>query len=172
MTHTPDYIPVDKLRKLTESYPPPLDNPDEKRTVRGYLDHVGQLAGLSYPDHLLEDDHEENINQAHYKKILSHFDSVEDFNEIACRLVESASGDLLKSPSSAPNISCDEFRLVFSFFHYLLNEDNPTPKYYRGVVERAFELLDLGPVMGEEELLSKTEQIKALTKSRGSHEKM
>lgn len=152
-----DYISVESLQALIrEPYGPP---PGEEGTklLHDRLDHVGQNVAMYVPGSTFGMLNEKHINLGHWDKMSPHLESgvlgnwmwlCAQFDEDAIRGV--------------PTIRKDKVKVLFSVLHYLLNEEDPRGRYFRGVVEKTFEILDLGKPMNEQELFSNINQIATL----------
>lgn len=161
-----DYIAVDKLKTLIDT---PFDRVDGKKAMlHGQIDHVGQHVVLHLPGNLLADSPNNPINHDHWGKIKPYLDSEQVLGNwmwLGAQFDEDAKKGL-------PNIPARRIKLMFSTFHYLLDGDTDSGKHYQKVIDKIFEVLDLGEVMPESELLANVNQISTLaTTVRRSHGK-
>ncbi len=151
------YIPLEKLKAwLAEPFPPPPGEEPTAHLLHDRIDHAGQNCVMFLPEQMFGNEHAQHINWAHWGSLDKDIGGVGgNWMYLPAQFDEDAQ-------NGVPTIPADKIRLLLSVFHYLYNEQNERGAYFRDVIEKTFEILDLGQPMDEQELLANTQQIKTL----------
>lgn len=133
-------ISVENLQALIrEPYGAPPGEEVTRHMLHDRMDHVGQSVAMFVPGGMLAMLNEKHINLGHWDKMSPYLEAGVPANWMW--LCAKFSEDAVRE---VPTIMQDKVKVLFSVLHYLLNEEDPRGKYYRSVIEKTFEILDIG----------------------------